>query len=296
MSARKTLTKAYIDDFLVSRRARNCTPRTISWYKDLLSPFARVNPRLPLSSPQVERFLGALDARDETRHAYYRALRAFYTWLARREGCLNPMADVGQPRRRKKVPYSLSMAELLCLFAVTLCPRDRALLELLVDTGVRISEAINLTAEDVQDEVILVSGKTGERQVPLSPGVREHLLALGKKGTLFTGTRGQLTRSGAYRIVKLALARAGITAKKRGPHTLRHTFGRQYIMAGGDLVSLQRILGHTDIKTTRIYAELDLSDITIQHARFSPLVAMAGASLTSALKLNHEKLTALAKN
>jgi integrase/recombinase XerD len=98
------------------------------------------------------------------------------------------------------------------------------------------------------------------------------------EGLVVLGTKGRMTQSGAYRVVKTALARAGINARKRGPHMLRHTFGRQYIMAGGDLVSLSRILGHTNIKTTEIYADLDLRDITIQHRRFTPLkAALAGA-------------------
>jgi integrase/recombinase XerD len=170
------------------------------------------------------------------------------------------------------------MVELGWLLAAPASPRDRALVNLLVDTGLRIGEALHLNREDVLEESVLVDGKTGEREVPISGETRRQLRELVHHGAIFLGTKGRMTQSGAYRVVRTALARAGIHARKRGPHTLRHTFGRQYILAGGDLVSLQRILGHTDIGTTKIYAELDLRDITAQHRRFTPLKsALAGA-------------------
>lgn len=286
MSAQHPRTKQLIQDFLTSRRARGLSRETISWYGRMLAPFYRLCPDLPRRPQQIERFLGALEVGDESRHAYYRAIRAFYGWHYRRDKAGNPMLDIGAPKRRRKVPYSLSLAELGYLMLVMLSPRDRAFVDLLVDTGIRSSEALGLCRCDVLQDTILVTGKTGQREVPVSGIVRDELLRLPGKDVLFTGTRGQLTRSGAYRIVKLALARAGISPRKAGPHTLRHTFGRQYIMAGGDLVSLQRILGHSDIATTRIYAELDLRDITVQHAKFSPLTTLAAAMHRPELKVD----------
>lgn len=276
MKSRKT--KAAVIDFLSSRRARGLSRETINWYGQLLAPFSRCCPLLPAAAAPLEHYLGGLDVGDETRHAHFRALRALYGWLYPRRDNANPMLDIAAPKRRRKVPYSLTLTEMGFLLAVPLSQRDRALVELLLDTGVRISEALGLVIDDVLDETIIVSGKTGQREVPISAGVKENLLKLSKgAGSLFTGRQGRLTRSGAHRIVRLALAAAGIPARKCGPHVLRHTFGRQYIMAGGDLVSLQRILGHTDIQTTRIYAELDLRDITIQHHRFTPLKAYLDA-------------------
>jgi integrase/recombinase XerD len=270
----RTLTR----EFLASRRARGLASKTIAWYQTLLEPFSRMCPFLTEDPANIEGFLGALSMSDETRHGYYRALRAFYRWLSRRHALVNPMDDIGVPRRRKKTPYSLTTTELGWLLMVPLSARDRSLLCLLIDTGVRIGEAVNLAADDVFQETIIVSGKTGQREIPISPETRAQLIDLADHGRIFTGTKGTLTRSGAYRIVRLAMTRAGISARKWGPHTLRHTFGRQYLMAGGDLVSLQRILGHSDIKTTRIYAELDLRDVTHQHHRFTPLKIALGAS------------------
>jgi len=263
-------TRGVVQDFIKSRRARGLSSKTIAWYQGLLSLFSRTNPELPEDPAAIETFLGALQTSDETRHAYYRVLRAFYRWTSQRRGVNNPMLQIAAPKRLRKTPYSLTRAEIGWLLASPLSPRDRALVELLIDTGIRTTEAIRLTRDDILEETIMVSGKTGQREVPISPEVKQELLALGNS-PIFKGTQGPITRSGAYRIIRLAFKAAGIPAKKWGPHTLRHTFGRHYILAGGDLVSLQRILGHTDIKTTRIYAELDLRDITYQHHRFTPL-------------------------
>lgn len=272
-------TRTAIQQFLASRKAMGLSPRTITWYRALLEPFSRMNGRLPEDPGSIEGFLGALNASDETRHGYYRALRAFYRWISRRHALANPIDDIGVPRRRKKTPWSLTMAELGFLLVAPLSARDRTLICLLIDTGIRIGEAMNLVRDDILEETIIVSGKTGEREVPISAETKEQLLSLGES-PLFQGTKGPLTRSGAYRIVHVAMVRAGISARKWGPHTLRHTFGRQYILAGGDLVSLQRIMGHSDIKTTRIYAELDLRDVTHQHHRFTPLkIALAGSQV-----------------
>jgi site-specific recombinase XerD len=279
-------TRALINEFLNSGRARGLANKTVHWYGCMLDKFCRRWKELPEEPAAVEAFLGAITAGDETRHAYYRTLRAFYRWAAGRHDIHDPIAplkpnqkpQVRAPIRRRKVPYSLSVTELAWLLATPGSARDRTLVNLLVDTGLRIGEALGLTREDIQEEFILVNGKTGEREVPLSGETRRQMLQLVARGPVFVGEKGRLTESGAYRIIKTALARAGIKARKRGPHVLRHTFGRQYIMAGGDLVSLQRIMGHTDIKTTKIYAELDLRDITDQHRRFTPLkTALAGS-------------------
>jgi len=271
-------TRTLINEFLTSGRARGLATATISWYACLLGKFCRRWKELPEDPAMVEAFLGELAAGAETRHGYFRALRAFYRWAAARHGVKDAMLQLVAPRRRPRVPYSLTLAELGWLLAAPASLRDRALVNLLVDTGLRIGEALNLAREDIQEDIILVDGKTGEREVPLSGETRRLLQELVHHGPIFLGTKGRMTKSGAYQVVKTALARAGINARKHGPHTLRHTFGRQYIMAGGDLVSLKRILGHTNIKTTEIYAELDLRDITAQHRRFTPLKsALAGA-------------------
>lgn len=271
MVAAAVKTEEAVDRYLAAIRSRGLSPRTIEWYRMILRRYAERQAEVEASAEEVERFLGEIAGTPETRHGYYRALRAFYGWASKRLDVHNPMVEIPPPRRKRKRPRSLTLEELGCLLLVPLDPRDRALVNLLVDTGIRVGEAVMLCREDIGAETMVVDGKTGQREVPISEETRELLLGLVESGRVFTGTKGPLTRSGAYRVVRMAMAAAGIDGAKVGPHTLRHTFGRQYILAGGDLVSLQRIMGHSDIGTTRIYAEMDLRDIVGQHGRFSPL-------------------------
>jgi len=266
-------TESATREFLNSCRARGLSSRTIAWYETLLYRFGNDYPKLPTNTRDIESFLGAIGGSDETRHGYYRTLRVFYGWASKRLGVDNPVVNITAPVRRKKRPRTLSLAELGWLLAAPLSSRDRALVTLLVDTGIRIGEAVHLTIDDIGEETILVDGKTGQREVPISEETRRQLSELGATGYLFTGPRGPLSESGALQAIHRAMTSAGISGKKLGPHTLRHTFGRQYIVAGGDLVSLQRIMGHAQISTTRIYVDLDLRDVLSQHHRFSPLRA-----------------------
>lgn len=257
--------------FLNSRKAQGISKDAAGWYGCILRKFTRALPELPATPEPVEAFLATLTCGDESRLSYWRVIRAFYRWAARRLQVANPMVEIPAPRRRRKHPRTLSATELARLFLVPVCSRDRALLCLLIDTGVRIGEALNLQAEDILEETIIITGKTGEREVPITQDTRRQLLALAKRGYVFRGQRGHLSRPQAYDIVHDALRASGLSGRKLGPHVLRHTLGRQFIMAGGDLVSLQRILGHSSIATTRIYAELNLADVIRQHHKYTPI-------------------------
>jgi len=272
-------TKA-VQAFLAGCRARGLSPRTIVWYQYLLLAFANNYPELPDKPDSIEYFLGAPGISDELRHGRFRALRAFYRWTSQRLQVPNPMIAITPqgvvkvilaPKRRKKLPRTLTLVEIGWLLLAPLSRRDRNMIMLVLDSGIRIGELVGLDREDVAEQTIFVSGKTGQREVPISEQTRRDLLELQPSGALFRGPKGRLTTWGAYQAIRQALIRAGISGKKLGPHTLRHTFGRQYIIAGGNLISLQRILGHASISTTRIYAELNLCDIIGQHHSFTPL-------------------------
>lgn len=241
------------------------------WYQGILGRFAASAPELPGTPELVEAFLGGLRVGNESRRGYFRALKALFNWCEKRYGVANPIRVVAPPRRSSKLPRTLSSAEIGCLFLVPLPKRDRALITLLLDTGVRIGEAVGLRVQDIGLETILVDGKTGPREVPLSEGTRRQLLDLAREGYVFPGWGGHISVHQGYYIVRRAFLAASIKGRKLGPHTLRHTFGRYFIMAGGDAFSLQKILGHTDIQTTRIYVELNTRDIVRQHHKFTPI-------------------------
>ncbi|GAI45219.1 unnamed protein product, partial [marine sediment metagenome] len=93
--------------------------------------------------------------------------------------------------------------------------------------------------------------------------------------------KGPITRHLIYAIVRRALEKAGIKGPKLGPHRLRHAFGKNFLVQGGDLRSLQEIMGHADIETTQKYATLNLTDIVKKHQKFSPLKAAHAAAQES---------------
>lgn len=273
-------TSRAVDAFLAAKRAGGRSPRTLEWYRGALRRFADTCPQLPAAAEDIEAFLGSLTVGDESRYSYWRLCKAFFRWLERRYQLPNPMALVDPPLRRRKYPATLTAVQQGYLFAAPLERRDRALIALLIDTGVRIGEALQLQVEDIGEDTIRVCGKTGSREVPISGETRRLLLELASSGYVWSSRGGCLSREQAYRLVQKAMLAAGIHARKMGPHTLRHTFGRQWIMNGGDLVSLQRILGHTNIATTRIYVELSVADIIEQHHKYTPVrAAMAPQQL-----------------
>lgn len=269
------LTKTAVEAFLLSCSARSLSPRTIGFYSEKLGKFKYRHRQLPKKPEDIEMFMAGLTCSAETKHGYYRALRAFYRFAADRYGVPNPIDMVKPPRRRKKVMRTLDLNELRALFRQPLSERDQTLLTLLLDTGLRAGEVANLTWDDIQTCILTVRGKSGQREVPISSQTLGMLLASRNghvDGHIFRGKRGPLTTEGIYKIVRGAFKGAGLDSRPRSsPHTMRHTFGRQYISSGGDLFSLQRIMGHADISTTKKYVELDNRDTIRQHRRFTPL-------------------------
>lgn len=264
-------TEVVVSSFLNAQRARGLSPHTIVWYEIILMRLAHDFPQMPRKPEPVEKFLAQYDVSPRTQLGYFKALRAFFSWMEKRYGAANPLREMTPPKRVRTLPRTLSVAELGCLFLVPLSRRDRALVSLFLDTGVRVGEAVGLRPQDIGRDTIQVDGKSGPREVPISPQVREELIQVAGGEYVFGGPNGHLHEHTAYYHIRKAFLAAGIKGRKLGPHTLRHTFGRMFIMAGGDAFSLQRILGHSNIQTTRIYVELNTADIVRQHHKFTPL-------------------------
>ena len=219
--------------------------------------------------------MAGLTCGDETRHGYYRALSAFYHWAAEEFGIANPVDGVRPPKRSKKVMRSLSADQLCLLFDQPLSQRDQALIAFFIDTGARSGEVANLTWPAVGTETVVLTGKSGERDVPISGLTLRLLRALRdghSDGHVFMGKRGSLTPEGIYKAVRKAFKGAGLDGRpKSSPQTLRPTFAVLLIQLGADEFTLQRILGHSDIRTTKRYVDLDNSHIISQHRKFTPL-------------------------
>ena len=268
-------------EFIASRIAANLSPATIGWYKDRLLPFVRGCPTLPRRPEPVECFLAEVQGSSETKYDVYRALKAFFKFMSRRRRLPNPMEQVQSPRRPKTLMPTLELGELMRLLHSAESPRDKAIVTLLVDCGVRAGEVCSLLKHNIKQETIIVHGKVGWREVPISEETKRLLLQIAVTSPddyVFHGHKGPITRHLIYAIVRRALEKAGIKGPKLGPHRLRHAFGKNFLMQGGDLRSLQEIMGHADIETTQKYATLNLTDIIKKHRKFSPLKAAHAAA------------------
>lgn len=219
------------------------------------------------------------------------ALRTFFRFL-RDENAMtgDPMARLQRPRMAMKLPDVLSIAEVKSLLATTtgadaLSIRDRAMLELAYAAGLRVSELVNTTIEqlNLNRGFLSVIGKGDkERLVPVGSVAMEAvrfwlaearaiLLPLGAKSKhlFITGRGGPMTRQGFWKRLKLLALRAGIT-RRVSPHTLRHSFATHLLMGGADLRTVQVLLGHVDIQTTEIYTHVDRSELRRMYDRFHP--------------------------
>ncbi len=203
-------------------------------------------------------------------------VRGFYRFLLR-EGRLDrdPMENLKAPRAFKALPRYLTPAQVESLLAApdTKTPlgvRDRAILEVLYATGLRVSELVHLRREEVDLELGLVRafGKgRKERLVPLGriaaqwvekyeAQARERFTRGGSGAPLFVNNRGgRLSRMGLWGIVRRHAVTAGVE-RVLTPHVLRHSFASHLLERGADLRSLQAMLGHADISTTQIYTHV----------------------------------------
>lgn len=229
--------------------------------------------------------------KDATTDSAFRILRTLFRWLER-EGLIivNPMRNVERPRQEKRLIRPFSEQQLRAFLGAintkaVVGIRDFALCVLLADTGLRVSEALGLGVQDLDfgESVARVLGKgRRERIVPLGQTVKRALLDwLKVRGDIagmdlvFCNRFGQSLKK---RTVCDAFHKygtdAGIDGVRCSPHTLRHTFAIAYLRNGGDVLTLQKILGHSTLEMTRRYAEVADSDVIKRHREASPLDKM----------------------
>ena len=278
-------TQQAINDFLHSRLALSLSQETIIWYQAKLQRFARFCPKLPKDPRPIEAFLASLKPSEATRQYslstkqnQFNALRALFRFISERHGSRNPMAKMHPPRgdSNEEPMATLEADELMSLLYSATILRDKVMLTLLVDTGMRSGELARLRKQDIEAEMVTVRGKSGKRQIPVSEDARRLLLSLiiaedSKDEYVFHGHKGPLTRNGVYRIVHGHMKSAGIKGPKLGPHRIRHGFGKNYLVNGGDLRSLQVLMGHKRITTTQKYTTFVSKDIIEKHHKYSPL-------------------------
>lgn len=218
------------------------------------------------------------------------AMRSYFGFLLD-EGAIeaDPSDRLEAPKVWRRLPDVLSVEEVLRILEAPdpsrpLYWRDRALLEILYATGMRVSEATGLGLGDLAlaEGLCRVFGKGAkERVVPVGRPAREAVerylrevrpeLERGRgRNRVFLSVRGRpLSRMSVWTVVSGAAERAGI-AKAVSPHTLRHSFATHLLEGGADLAAVQELLGHADISTTQIYTHVDREYLSEQHRSYHP--------------------------
>jgi integrase/recombinase XerD len=230
-------------------------------------------------------------ARPRTTARLLSSLRRFYGYLVREEKIkTDPTALIDSPKLGRPLPKSLSEEQVEKLLespdvAKPLGLRDRAMLETLYATGLRVSELVGLTLSQVSltQGVVRVIGKGDkERLVPLGEEAiswisrylaegRSKLVKSRSTDALFTTARGgPMTRQAFWHNLKGHTRKAGIDAKKLSPHTLRHAFATHLLNHGADLRVVQMLLGHADLSTTQIYTHVAQARLKTLHEQHHP--------------------------
>jgi integrase/recombinase XerD len=259
-----------------------------------------------LERGDVVTFLKAQRARGLSGRSVARQMSAVRGLVAflRREGSLgaDPTADLEPPRRGQALPHGLTEPEIRRLLAApgadsALGLRDRAMLELLYASGLRVSELVTLPLArlDLARRLVRPLGKgSKERIVPFGATAEAALRAYLERGRgpllrapnrsrvprggtraradtlVFLGRGGRgLSRQGAWAIIRGHARRAGLTTRL-SPHTLRHTFATHLLEGGADLRDVQAMLGHADIKTTEVYTHLSRARLREVYERHHP--------------------------
>jgi site-specific recombinase XerD len=287
--AQLTLGRA-VELFLAAKAAEGASPRTIEWYRMITVRLVR--------ALGADRSVDGLDPAElrawlvELRTTlapvsvagYVRTLRVLGNWLAA-EGLAEASALRGL--RRPRVPHKIiePVADDLLRRLLSVCSvRDRAIVLLMLDTGLRVSEVAGIRLGDLRpDGTLKVRGKgSRERMVPVGSTARQAIVRyLGQRGqgkpddALLLGRRGEISPRGLQHMLRRLKTRVGVTGRL-SPHSLRHTFARSYLVNGGDVFSLQRILGHTTLDMVKRYVALADEDLVTRHAVASPADRLIG--------------------
>jgi integrase/recombinase XerC len=267
---------------------RNVSPNTVAAYRDDLESFAGFlcNDYFTVARDQldlrrvdhlaVRAYLAHLGRRKLSRSSIARhlsAMRSFFKYLMR-EAIVdaNPARTVATPKREKHLPSVMQPSDVALLLeqpdtSTPLGLRDRAFLELLYASGLRIAELVGIDIDDVElrARLVKVRGKGAkERIVPFGSKAEEALRAwlaareaLPEEAAMFVNYRGErITQRSVRRLfdgyVRKAALRAGIS-----PHTMRHSFATHLLNAGADLRAIQELLGHASLSTTQKYTHLN---------------------------------------
>ena len=314
-----TTVERAIADFLDDQEGGNYSAKTLGWHRTALGFFHQfLKDERPITlvaeidAPDISAWFASMRKTltgwgrirsERTIQTYARSVRAFCHWLVRREVLSRNPFDrvvfpkVGKPLIRTISPEEFERLLLACTppnesgtIATRAVVRNRAILWVLLDTGIRVSELCGLRLSDFDRKhgVITVKGKgSKERRIALGQNCLRNLLyyldrhrpgdeelaewgSAGEDHLFLSETRLPLTVNGVTLLFARIRKRVGITDKLISPHIFRHTFAIRYLKRGNDPFSLQELLGHEDLTTVRLCMHMNDDDIQEQKRKYSP--------------------------
>ncbi len=278
-------------------REKHASDNTVSSYMRDLRQFASYCSERQLkiqdiTETHVSTYLSYLSGQGKSPATVSRSLasiKGFFGYLLRQETVTeNPAAHVASIKSEKKLPQVLTGKEVERLLAQPQCNdmkgyRDKAMLELLYATGIRVTELISLNISDVNvaGSFIRCESRGKERIIPMYPAavdalavymqnIRPKMIADINEQALFVNMSGdRMSRQGFWKIVKSYQEKAHID-KDITPHTLRHSFATHLLENGADIHSIQEMMGHSDISSTQVYAQLVKRNLKDEYNKCHP--------------------------
>lgn len=287
---------AEIEEFVnYLKEVRGYSPHTIKSYSENLLQFSHfakdrgIEEWKEVNIPLLRDFLGTLQENKYSRASIVSklsALRSFYRYLVK-AGKLkgNPLLVLGSPRYRRGLPRFLKLKDIEALLSSTqedaLGIRNKAIIELLYSTGLRVGELASLKLDDVKEDSdeIKIKGKRGKERIVFigekaRKALRDYLLfarpLLEKKqdNALFLNRfGGKLSTRGIHKIVSKLAKENALYAS---PHTIRHSFATHLLERGADLRAVQELLGHSSLATTQIYTHLTVERLREVYKKAHP--------------------------
>ncbi len=288
----------YLSDFSsYLLNVKKCSNNTYqSYVRDIngfIAYFGNKKKPVDLTSTDISNYISFLKEKNFSNSTLSRVLasiRCFYGFLQKNNFIAsNPVEKLKINKAEKHIPEALTQKEIMLLLAQPngddfKSQRDKAMLELMYATGIKVSELIDLNLTDINLSVGILNlrGSKNERIIPIYSNalktldnyinnVRPIVIYNNNEEKLFTNMSGQpLSRQGFWKIVKSYAKQADIK-KEITPLTFRHSFATHLLENGADLRDVQQMLGHSDISTTNIYAQLVKNKYAISYKKFHPL-------------------------
>ena len=270
------LLRSFLDSLYIEK---GLSKNTVSSYKNDISSFSswcdkEQLDRLKITDLNLNNYISnlfSIGLKSSSINRKISSIKHFYLFLLKKKVIKNsPVDEITTPKQEKYLPTSMSEDEVECLLgspksSIKIERRDKAMIEILYATGMRISELVNLKLTDIDfnRSVLKVFGKgSKERLVPYGEKAAEALRIyledrkkLDSKDVFLSNRGTRITRGAFWQRIKIYIKRENLKSSI-SPHTLRHAFATHLLNRGADLRSVQILLGHSDLSTTQIYTHI----------------------------------------